>query len=86
VFGSPSAWLVSTTPHVALTSGNRITLITHDDGKTWTSVTPPSLELRRIFKLVHDSGSAIDTDRNVWSTEDGGGHWTMVGTLPSRLS
>jgi hypothetical protein len=86
VFGSPSAWLVSTTPHVALTSGNHLTLITRDGGRTWTSVTPASLELRRIFKLVHDSGSAIDTDRNVWSTEDGGGHWTMVGTLPSRLS
>jgi photosystem II stability/assembly factor-like uncharacterized protein len=86
VVGSPSAWLVSTTPHVALTSGNHLTLITRDGGRTWTSVTPASLELRRIFKLMHDSGSAIDTDRNVWSTEDGGGHWSIVGALPSTLS
>lgn len=86
VSASLSAVLVSSAVHVALTTGNHLTLVTHDAGKTWTSVDPASLELVRVFKLTHSWGSAMDSNRNVWNTTDGGDHWSQIGALPSTLS
>jgi photosystem II stability/assembly factor-like uncharacterized protein len=69
-----------------LTIGNHATLVTHDGGRTWSSASPENLVLARIFVLTPEWGWAMDTDRNVWETSDGGDHWNRVGALPGRLS
>jgi photosystem II stability/assembly factor-like uncharacterized protein len=86
VAGSVSAWIVPRSPQVALTIGNHATLVTHDGGRTWSSASPENLVLARIFVLTPEWGWAMDTDRNVWETSDGGDHWNRVGALPGRLS
>lgn len=79
-----NAWLVASGPHVALLSGQQGTLVTRDSGKTWTAISPP-LDLVKVFTLTASSGWAMDGDRNVWETTDGGDHWNELGTLPDRL-
>ena len=79
-------WLVATRKHVALTSSTDATLITHDAGATWS---PISLEgVGFAAARVKDSGWAwaIDTNRNLWGSADGGDHWSWIGTLPATLS
>ncbi len=79
-------WLVATGKHVAMMSSNNATLITHDAGATWSPISPAGVEFATArFK---DAGWewAVDTNRNLWASVDGGAHWTQIGTLPSRLS
>jgi len=79
-------WLVATRKHVALTSSNDATLITHDSGATWSAISVEGVEFAAArFK---DSGWAwaIDIRRNLWGSADGGDHWSPIGTLPATLS
>jgi hypothetical protein len=81
-----ASWVVSNSLHQALASGDRASFITHDGGKTWVQVAPAYVDLSRIFRLTPTYGTAMDSDRNVLETFDGGAHWQDAGALPSRLS
>lgn len=80
------SWIVSNSPRTAIASGDRATLITHDGGKSWVHVAPVFVNLSRIFQLTPTYGAAIDSDRNLLETFDGGADWSDTGALPSRLS
>jgi len=79
-------WLVPTQKHVALTSSRDTTLITHDAGVTWSSISLEGVEFAAA--RVKDSGWvwAIDTGRDLWGSADGGDHWSAIGMLPGTLS
>lgn len=86
VAGSVTSWVVSNSLHQALAAGDRASFITRDGGKTWVQVAPAYVNLSRIFRLTPTWGTAMDSDRNVLETFDGGAHWQDAGALPSRLS
>jgi photosystem II stability/assembly factor-like uncharacterized protein len=86
VASTVASWVVSNSLHQALASGDRASFITHDGGKTWAPVAPAFVNLSRIFFLTPTFGAAMDSDRNVLETFDGGSHWQDAGALPSRLS
>jgi photosystem II stability/assembly factor-like uncharacterized protein len=82
----PLGWLVATARHVAVISSNHATFITRDEGLTWSPASPPGVDLVTVRFNAPGWIWAVDIARNVWASTDGGGHWTPIGSLPSRLS
>lgn len=71
--------LVSTKPGTALTASNLSTIsITHDGGATWTRVGPDGVAFQSIRFATTTQGWALDIYKNIWSTSDGGDHWTLL--------
>ena len=76
--------IVTTRPLVAFAAGANRSVVTRDGGKTWSDIS----NLGVVFTLLRfgaDWGWALDTDRVVWQTYDGGDQWTEAGSFPIRL-
>lgn len=70
--------LISPALHTALMATPLFTAaVTHDSGLTWIEVFPRGT----LFQLVRfanaEDGLALDVSRNIWTTSDGGDHWTQ---------
>ena len=76
--------LVTSRALVAFAFGGNRSLVTHDGGKTWTDISDPVATFTTI-RFREGWGWALDPQRVIWQTYDGGDHWTEVGSLPDRL-
>ena len=74
-----STILVSTKAGTAITASNLSTIsITHDGGATWTKVGPDGVAFQSIGFANATEGWAVDSTKSIWSTSDGGEHWTVL--------
>jgi photosystem II stability/assembly factor-like uncharacterized protein len=71
--------LVSNRPHTAFAGTERGPVsVTHDSGATWSQVGSGFVFTALMFSTPQ-AGWAIDPVSNVWTTGDGGGHWSQFG-------
>jgi photosystem II stability/assembly factor-like uncharacterized protein len=82
----PLAWLVSNRPHVAFANIDHATLVSRDGGVAWASLIQVNVDFAFIRFDENGGGWALDAQRGLWVTTDGGAGWNEVGQLPSRLS
>jgi len=78
IYFSPdySTMLVSTRPGTALITSNQMTIaITHDGGRTWSTVGPEGILFQSLTFANATDGWALDNNQIVWTTSDGGDHW-----------
>src|ERR1700694_2285556 len=73
--------LVTSRALVAFAFGGNRSLVTHDGGKTWTDISDPVATFTTI-RFREGWGWALDPQRVIWQTYDGGDHWAEVGSLP----
>jgi len=74
-----STILVSTRAGTALTASILNTIqITHDGGVTWSNAGPDGFAFQTIRLANASDGWALDTNSNLWVTNDGGDHWTQL--------
>lgn len=73
-------WLVSNRPRVAFFSGTQTSLVTRDGGATWKAI-PADIVFALIRFSGPDYGYGLDIFRNLWTTSDGGDHWTQLAPL-----
>jgi photosystem II stability/assembly factor-like uncharacterized protein len=74
-----STVLVSPSAGTALTASDSSPIsITHDRGLHWTVVGPSGVGFVSIRFANETDGWALDVNRNVWFTNDGGDHWTQL--------
>jgi len=78
-------WLVSPRPRVAFEPGDQVTYVTHDGGGTWTRLMDGAVSFVVMRFTSAGWGWALDQERNVWLSADGGDHWSQLGALPDRL-
>jgi hypothetical protein len=77
--------LVSSRALVAFAFGGDKSVATHDGGKTWNDISDQGTTFTTI-RFSAGWGWALDPQRVIWQTVDGGDHWTEAGSLPDRLS
>jgi hypothetical protein len=86
VMASPAGEsLVTSHVLVAFALGGNRSLVTHDGGKNWTDTSDQAATFTTI-RFNAGWGWALDSERAVWQTVDGGDHWSEAGSLPDRLS
>lgn len=61
--------------------GGQAALVTRDAGSTWTPLALRAIPLNMLRFSGADVGWAV-SGAGIWSTIDGGDHWTAAGTLP----
>jgi photosystem II stability/assembly factor-like uncharacterized protein len=77
--------LVTSRALVAFAFGGNRSFVTRDGGKTWTDMSDQGTTFTAI-RFGTGWGWALDPQRVIWQTFDGGDHWSEVGSLPDRLS
>jgi photosystem II stability/assembly factor-like uncharacterized protein len=71
--------LVSNRHHVAFAGTDRAPVsVTRDGGATWAQVGFGFVFTALMF-TTQDAGWALDAVSNLWTTADGGAHWTQLG-------
>jgi photosystem II stability/assembly factor-like uncharacterized protein len=86
VMASPAGEsLVTSRALVAFAFGGNRSFVTRDGGKTWIDIADQVTTFTTI-RFGTGWGWALDPQRVVWQTFDGGDHWSEVGSLPDRLS
>ena len=80
-------WFVSNRAHVAFAAGAPQPSITRDAAVTWNPVVgADQLQLVSIKFAGPAGGWAVDSGMNLWTTADGGDHWSQAGALPTEIS
>jgi photosystem II stability/assembly factor-like uncharacterized protein len=86
-FPQPGMWnVVSNQLHVAFSSANQATFASHDSGVTWLPVSSQNVTFTTIRFGTAQWGWALDDQRNVWTTADGGVTWQEGAALPNTLA
>jgi photosystem II stability/assembly factor-like uncharacterized protein len=81
--GVVPSWLVVPGPEIALVDGSGPMVRTTNAGATWSGVPAGSGPFAFARFSSPYFGWAMDTARTAWLTDNGGGNWLEVTTLPS---
>ena len=71
-----STIVVSTHAGTALMASDVMMIaITHDGGRSWSTIGPDGILFRSMTFANATDGWALDVNQNLWTTSDGGDHW-----------